>query len=31
VVTSRPGKAAYRLDRADDGAVREERMAAEAL
>ncbi len=31
VVTSRPGKAAYRLDRADDGAVREEWMAAEAL
>jgi len=31
VVTSRAGKAAYRLDRAEGGAVREERMAAEAL
>ena len=31
VVTSRPGKAAYRLDLAGDGAAREERMAAEAL
>jgi dipeptidase E len=31
VVTSRPGKAAYRLELADDGAVREERMEVEAL